>query len=341
MDIEQLKEYIFDNNKVKDILKALGCHHVKLHSSEYYTAGNPDGDNNNAITVYLNNNLNTIDYTRDICKIGSKSDIISLVEFFRQESFFESIKWICNVIGIDIYFDFNDIIPESIKITKLLFEMQNGVIDNNDDKPLKPRPEKILTYYKSYVNDLFKNDGINYYTQKQFEIGYDNESNRITIPIRDEYGILVGVKGRLFKEELNENDTKYVYIEPCNKSKILYGLHKTYKYVKDHGTCYIFESEKSVMQMWAIGIYNCVSTGGKQISNSQIEKLTRMGVDLIFAYDKDVEKSELENIADRFIDGVNIYILYDDKNILNEKESPSDNKNAFYRLINECKYKVK
>ena len=61
---------------------------------------------------------------------------------------------------------------------------------------------------------------------------------------------------------------------------------------------------------------------------------------MIFCFDKDVTK-EIENIADRFVDGVNIYYIYDDKNILNEKESPSDSQEKFEYLLKNCLYKIK
>jgi DNA primase len=202
MDIKQLKNFIFENNQVENILQSIECHHIKYHSSSssgYWTCSNRDGDNPNAITVYANENLNCINYTRDI---GNPYYLLSLVCFNRQESFFNCIKWLCETLEIDYYHDFNEDIPESLRITKLIYSMQRGNLDQEDDKPLKPISEKILNYYYPYVNDLFYNDGIDYLTQREFEIGYDPETNRITIPIYDEIGSFVGVKGPMFKKEL-------------------------------------------------------------------------------------------------------------------------------------------
>lgn len=337
MDIKQLKTFIYENKKVPDILQEIGCHHIKYHSNKYWTCGNYDGDNQQAITVYDNENLNCINYTRDL---GTPSDLLSLVCFNKQCSFFEGLKFICNYLGIDYYHDFDNDVPESLRITKLIYEMQQDTLDI-EDKPLKPISEKILNYYQSYVNDLFKNDGIDYLTQQEFEISYDSETNRITIPIRDELSNLCGVKGRLFKQDLTENEQKYLYIEPCGRSKILYGLYKTYSYIKQFNKCFITESEKGVMQLWSMGIYNSVGIGGKKISSQQIEKLTRLGVDLVLCFDKDVTMKEIEDIAERFVDGINVYYLFDDKNILDEKQSPSDNPEKWQQLCKECLYKIK
>jgi DNA primase len=318
-------------------------HKIKWHDCRrYLTCAFPNGDNPSGCVIYNSEYFNIESYTRDIQNnVGYKPDILSLVEFIRKEPFFKSIQWICEILGIDYYKDFNDDIPESLRITRLIYSMQQDSLNTEDDKPLKPISEKILTYYQPYVNYIFKNDNISYETQREFEISYDPETNRIVIPIRSELGDLVGCKARLFKEQIEENELKYIYIEPCGRSKILYGLNKTYPYIKNAGMVYVTESEKGVMQLWSMGTYNSVGIGGKKISSQQIEKLTRLGIDICFCFDKDVTKKEIEDIADRFVDGVNIWYLFDDKNILDEKQSPSDDPAKWRRLLNECFYKIK
>lgn len=341
MDIKLLKEYIYENNKIEEILQEINCHSIKYHSGGYWTCGNHDGDNSRAITVRNNESLFCINYTRNMTKKNIPTDLLSLVCFNKNISFFEGLQYICGLLGISYYHDFEEDIPESLRITKLLYDMQQNLDQDEDDKPLKPISEKILTYYKPYVNDLFANDSINYETQKEFEIGYDEYSNRITIPIRSEIGDLVGVKGRLFKTDINENELKYIYLEPCARSKILYGLNKTYPFIQKRGRCYIFEAEKACLQAWSYGCYHTVSIGGKKITNQQIEKLIRLGVDLVFAFDKDVTKIEIEEISNRFVDGISIYYIFDEDGILNEKESPTDNKEKFHYLVENNIYQIK
>ena len=62
-----------------------------------------------------------------------------------------------------------------------------------------------------------------------FEIGYDLDSHRITFPVRDEIGTLVGVKGRALYEWQGD---KYIYLERCAKSHILYGLWQNFEDIK-------------------------------------------------------------------------------------------------------------
>jgi len=332
MDIKRLKQYIFNNDKIEYILLQIGCKNIVKHDN-YYTCANYDGDNNKAICQYFDTEyLTCINYTRDIRygKSDNLTSIIDLVCYNKKINLFQCAKYLCDILGLDYYESANeDDIPESLKMLQMIYDMKSGDYIEETYK-LKPINEKILTYYKPYVNDMFANDNISYDIQKYFEIGYDDETNHITIPIRDELENLVGVKGRIF--EYGDVDNKYIYLERCARSKILFGLDKSIKYIREKGYCYVGESEKFVMQLYNMGYYNCVSTGGKKISRIQKNKLISLGVDLIFCFDKDVLKEEMENIAEYF-KGVNIYMMYDNNNILDEKESPSDRTEKWLELV--------
>lgn len=339
LDVRELKNYIYENHFAEQILENIGCHHIQYHSSGYWTAANKNGDNKLAIVLRNNEFLYCENYTRQMVSSARATDLIDLVCYTLQLSFPEALKYICTEIGVSYYHDFNENVPESFRILKLLEEMKSNS-DEEKDRPLKPISEGILSYYKCYVNDMFYKDHIDYQTQREFEIGYDELTNRITIPIRSEIGDLVGVKGRLFKEDLDENEVKYLYIEPCARAKVIYGLHKTMKYIRESGRIYVGESEKFPQQLWSYGYKNSGATGGKELSQFQIELLVRLGVMIIFCFDKDVTKEELEELADRFPDGVPLFYMFDEDNILEKSESPSDDpgkweymkKNNIYKL---------
>lgn len=341
MDIEILKEHILENNFIPTILEELGCHHIRKKDG-YFQCANPDGDNVTAVCVYENTNLTTINYTRDISNGKNiHTDLISLVEFYKNETFPYAVKWICDVLDIDYYSNLDEDLPKSLQLTKMLVEMQSVDTEAETEKPLKPIPEKILSYFKPYVNDMFNEDGVSYDTQAEFEIGYDEFTNRITIPIRDDLGNLVGVKARYFYRQVPEDEQKFMYIEKCARSQILYGLYKTINFIQRSQRVFVTEAEKGVQQLYDKGYFEAVATGGSKISKSQIDKLTRLCVPIIFVFDKDITKEELDNIASRFIDGTEVYALIDTIGILNEKESPTDNISKFEQLLEKCMYRLK
>ena len=338
IDILNLKEYIYENNLIAVILESIGCHHIK-EKEHFFQCCNKDGDNPTAICVYKNESLNVVNYTRNITSKKS-ADLFDLVCFHEDLTFFEGLKYVCSVIGIEYYHDFTEDIPESLLLTQLILDMSESK-EENHDKPLKPINPHILSYYKNYVNDMFFNDNISYETQQEFNIGYDEQTNRITIPIFSEIGDLVGVKGRLFKDKLDADDMKYIYLEPTSRSRILYGLHKTIDYIKESGRVYVVEAEKGVLQGYSYGTRNIVATGGKEFSKTQIEMLTRLGVQIVLCLDKDVSKSEIEELSNKFADGIPIYYIYDEDNILSEKEAPTDNPKKWDYLIKNNIYRIK
>lgn len=347
MEIRQLKEFIMVNDKIEFILEELNCHSIRSNDNgRYYSAGFPDGDNKKSIVVYTES-LNVESYTRNIMDQYGNSDIISLVCFIKDLYFSQAIKWLTDILGLDYYSNEEYEVPMSLQITQMLFEMTLGLDNSKENEQLKPISEEILSYYKPYVNDLFLKDGVNYDTQLEFEVGIDLQSQRITIPIRDELGTLVGVKGRLFDN--TSDGEKYIYLERCSKSKILYGLHKTMKYIKEQNEVIVVESEKSVMALWSHGIKNAVSIGGHILSRSQVEKITRLGIgNVVLCYDSDVarldngvlDKKEYLKESCKFLESISVYAMVDPLGkVLPIKASPVDDMNHF-KLLYDNKQKL-
>ena len=341
MEVKELFSKIIENNDIEKILKNLGMHHIN-DKGEYFTCGFPDGDSTKSAVIYKDN-LWVNAYTRDISDKYGYTNIISLTSFVKKLYFSQSIKWICDICAYNYYEEPKNK-TEMIKFLDYIYEQKNGFNKSDEDEVvnLKPINEDILRYYGNYANKLFLQDNIDLQTQIDFGFGYDLETHSITIPIRDELNTLVGVKARLYKtsEELEEWESKYFYLVPCAKSKILYGLNRTMPYIKREGFAVICESEKATAQLWSYGIRNAVSIGSHTISKYQAKKLTHLGVDLVLAYDKDVmfkdgkfNKEHYENECNKFIENQIIYCLIDEDGILGEKESPTDNKEKFKRLF--------
>lgn len=346
MDKRSIKEYIIINNSLEDILYELGCHHIKERDGgRYYSCGFPNGDNPQGMSI-LTENLHVEAYTKDISDEYGNSDIVSLVCYIKDMYFYQALRWICSVLGIDYYTEEVEDIPTSLQLTNMIFDMNENITGELEEK-LVPKNENLLKTYFPYCNNLFLKDGVDYKTQEEFEIGIDLESERITIPIRDELGSLVGVKGRYFYKDIPNGVEKYIYLERCSKSKILYGLYKTIDYIKESKKCIVVESEKSVLVLWANGIKNVVSASGHCLSETQVEKITRLGVnEVILCYDQDVARKDNGKIdreeylkeANKFLDCIRVSAMVDLKNnILGLKESPVDNIDNFNKMYYERK----
>lgn len=317
----------------------MGCHHI-TDRGKYYSAGNPNGDNRNAINVFKEN-LFSVNYTRDMSAVSKWTDIFTLVQYINKQNFFEAMQWVCNEIGVTLYDDLDEQLPSSISLTKMIVGMMSEVGDADDMSALSPIPESVLSYYSQCVNDMFLMDNISYSVQREFELGYDIRTNRITIPIRNFDGKLVGVKGRLFANRVGDRENKYIYLEPCAKGKVLFGLDKSMPYIGSRKVCYVGESEKFVMQLFSYGDCNCVSTGGKTVSRHQLQMLSHMGADIVLCLDQDVPLDEIKRISENIQDGVGVYAMLDTDNVLDQHESPSDNPNKWELLKANSIIKVK
>lgn len=337
MDVQSLKEYILDNDKLPEILQEIGCHSIHNHGG-YITCGNKTGDNKSAIVVYINENLTVVNYTRSMTNNKRTTDIFDLICYNEDCSFPEALKFCCNLFGLDYYQEPEDI-PESLQILKMLQQMatEEGM---NDDAPLKPINEKILSYYFPYGNKLWEDDGISLSTQRLFEVAFDPMTNSIVIPIRDEQGSLVGIKARRMEYDPDSGLSKYFFLEPCSKSRVLYGLFQNIKLIQLTGVVWVGESEKFVQQLYDMGYYG-VSTGGTKISKAQVEMLTRLNAKIVFCYDEDVDEEQLKGISDMFLDGIPVYAIIDKEHILENKESPSDNPKKFQYLIKNNIYNLR
>lgn len=127
----------------------------------------------------------------------------------------------------------------------------------------------------------------------KFEIGWDKISERISIPIRNEKGELVGFKGRALNSM-----PKYIVLggpeygfETYQTKKVLFGLDKA----KTGGELIVCEGELNVIAMHQHGFTNTVGISGKVLSEEQVELIKKNGQKVILIFDE--EEDSINNAA--------------------------------------------
>lgn len=340
MKAREIKEYIFENEKVEYILEKLGMHHIKKHQN-YYTCGVPTGDNTISTSIYNNKYLNVKAYTRDIEDENGISDLISLIRQVKDFDFIQAIDWLHKILGLQAEEEYAIKTVEQINPSSAFIERLN--IDEKVEKQreIKLYEKEILKkyYFSSFIEKDFKNDNIPQNIQCHFclipftDDSYYYPNDYMVIPIFDEIGNLAGTKLRITRACQYNN--KYFYKESCDKNSILYGLYQTKYYIDQKKEVIICEAEKGVMQLYSYGYKNAVAVGGHDISNTQVEKIIKLDVDkVIIAFDEDVQEKVLKKEYEKLCDFVEVTCIIDINNILNEKESPMDDPKKWEKLYN-------
>lgn len=210
--------------------------------------------------------------------------------------------------------------------------------------PMKVHSDLILRLFFDEPHPLFLEDGISESTMKKFEIMYYEKSNRIVIPHRHyKTGEIIGLKSRSLNFEDIDKGFKYIpmkiqevsYSYPTFQN--LYGLYQNKEMIKKLRKVVIFESEKSVMQFESFFPNQNFSVAlcGSNISKLQVEMLLELGVEeVIIALDKeftklnskeaDVNYDKLKRLCGMFSSYTRVSMIWDKKNLLRLKDSPSD-----------------
>lgn len=225
------------------------------------------------------------------------------------------------------------------------------------DKYGQERKEMQLPEFSAGVLDTFikryppewTNDGISREAMDKFGIKYSISQNKIIIPHRDIDGRLIGIRGRALNDWEIENVGKYMpvkveqtwYKHPLSMN--LYGLYENKANIKKYRVCYVFESEKAVMQFESFNSPHCaVAVCGSQFNKYQLNLLVKhcQPQEIIICFDNEEEEGstryfdKLYNTCKKYTQYCQFSFVYDRQGLLGMKESPSDRgEDVFTKLI--------
>ena len=153
---------------------------------------------------------------------------------------------------------------------------------------------------------------------------------------------MCGTKCRRNYDTDNEDDPKYIFEYPCQKSLILYGAYQNYPWLYGSDKIFIFEAEKSVIAADSYGYQNAVSIMGNTLSEYQAKELLSLNAkEYIFLLDEGLDLDITFQNAKILKDCAvmrDIQISYFDWTSslsVGEKESPTDGgRDNFKYIIN-------
>lgn len=342
MDTTSLKEYIFNNNKVEFVLDKIGCKSIKYHSSKnFYSATNYNGDNTGAVNVYNTKYLLIHNWTRE-SEFNDVSDIISLVQYNKKCSFVDAVKYLHNILGLELTPYKKEEKKEKLDplaIFKNVISRHREIVDVAEIQAIK---EEAINDYVPLLYIDWLREGVMPWAAKKFGLAYSYKYHRVVIPIRYWLdGTLVGFNQRTTVENYEElGIRKYFLTASYRKSLNLYGLWENREEIEDKKTVVICESEKSVLKRYSRNDGTCVALQGKKLSDEQRRIIIGLNVnEVIIALDNDVPIEEVRHICEQFYHIRNVSYVKDRWNLLGDKDAPADAENKVYNFL--IKHRVK
>ncbi|MCR8641414.1 DNA primase [Paenibacillus sp. N1-5-1-14] len=347
-DLKEIKQTLLEENRIQELLEKMECECIKERSNRY-EAQLPDkfySDNSRSVQVYLNESIS--------CKIRSKGisygmDIYGLVSYIvfdiydeteQLKNLYKAKKWICEQLGYQSTYS-----PIVVKSDPLKW------LKDVRKKRMKPKrvfndneiyEENMLNQYVMFPHKKYIDEGIEYETQIEFQVGYDVQSERIIFPVYNAYGELISVKARTLDPDYKIKDIpKFLYFPNFNKMIELYNWHRALYYILEKKEVIIFEAEKSCWLSSQFGRRNCVAISGDDLSEYQVDLIKNLGNDIkiIIALDKDKAPDDFIKQARKFGHTRVIYAMWDSNDLLSKelKQSPVDvSKKVFDMLYKEC-----
>ena len=124
---------------------------------------------------------------------------------------------------------------------------------------------------------------------------YDTLHSRLIFPIHDHLGVLRGFAGRdvsgiIHPETAAKEPGKYV--NPADsffykKERILYGLHRSWRSISQHGFAILVEGFMDVISMHRAGFDNTVAGCGTALTQEQVRLISRHTKTVVLFYDPD------------------------------------------------------
>lgn len=344
MTVEELKTFIYENNKVPMILEDLGCHHIAYHDlRDYYSAAQPDGDNPMGVNIKNNCHLNYRSFSRSV-DYNDGEDLITLVEKIKKVSFIDAIKYLHRLLGLDYKYQKpvkknNQTQANQEKFRLSRFKQTAKPFDVNDIVVID---EDVLNDYISIPYIGWLREGVMPWTIRKYGIAYSYRRKRVIIPMRYWLtGELLGINSRTIVPNYKELGIKKFFITPTYpKNANLFGLYENYDEIKKAGYVVIYESEKSVLKRDSKLDYTGVALSGHTLSSEQVRILLGLNVDIVISMDNDIPVDDVRFLCEKFYKNkkARVYYTHDQWGLLGENDSIADMPNKVFDFL--MKYKV-
>ena len=245
---------------------------------------------------------------------GASGNVFTFVAEYENVSFIEAVRIVASKCGKELSITtYNNNVSQALKEENEIMDLTQKFFLNN----LRTKFGKdALEYLKNrgLNEDIIKEFGIglsldsndslyqlllkkNYDIKKLLDLGlvnsvngktYDMFTRRITFPLWDKDGNIVGFSARVYR---NEKDvSKYMNSRESKlfkKGETLYNYHKAKDIAKRERKIIVVEGFMDAIRIFSIGIKNVVALQGTAMTTEQIQLLKKLRVKVILCLDND------------------------------------------------------
>lgn len=240
-------------------------------------------------------------------------NVFTFVQEFEHVSFPEAVKIVADKINYNLKGNFDNIIVDKHKKEHDIINLACMFYENNLNtssgieakKYLLSRKidDQIIKEFKIGLALDNKNDLYNLLKSKGYEpallesLGlisiindkvYDFFSGRITFPIEDINGHIVGFSSRIYRNE--KEVSKYINTKETliyTKGNNMFNFYKAKNAARKEKSLIIVEGQMDAIRVYSSGIQNVVALMGTALTQNQIELIKRLNVKVILCLDGD------------------------------------------------------
>lgn len=255
---------------------------------------------------------------------GAGGDAIKFVQEYKKLSFVEAAEEIANDLNFNLEYD------------------KVNASEKNYSRVMEHANNYYISKLDTQTGEYLQNRGLTLESIKTFEIGFTTSSkeqidsfsahlfdlqdaiecgilaidesgktyarltNRISFPIRNHTGRLIGFGGRITKGEgakyINSPQTKLF-----DKSRNLYGYNLAKEHIHKKGTFTITEGYLDVVMFHQAGIKTAVATMGTALTEQHCILIKKVGAKVLLCYDGDKAGIEAAFKASKLLSAHGIY----------------------------------
>ncbi len=241
---------------------------------------------------------------------GASGNVFTFVQNYENVPWNEAVAIVASSVGISIDVSAakskaNTVFKTELEIMNLAeMYFQNNLQSSYGMQALKYLKERGMSEEAiaefGIGLSLDKKDGLkdllakkNYNIETLWDLGLVNKegtdvfSRRITFPLWDKDGNVVGFTGRIYQ---GENTSKYLNSKESKifkKGELLYNYHNAKDVAKREKSIIVVEGNMDAIRLFVSGVKNVVALMGTSLTSYQIDLLKKLRVKVILCLDND------------------------------------------------------